>query len=172
MNLQNARAISTQADQAVNQLMASKGNILPYAIAVNTTNPLIGQTIVSPTVNISNWFNYLSANFGRVSSIYSSAAISALYGFTCGANLNNIGSANDNQLNTITGRIIAINSKTELVVSVDGGNGNQIVQIPSSALLYSNVPNYTFTAGDSIIIKGSSTDLNTMVVKSLICISQ
>lgn len=173
MNLQNARAISTQADQAVNQLMSSKGNILPYAIAVNTTNALIGQTIVSPTVNISNWFNYLSANFGHVASIYSSAAISALYGFTCTGNLNaNIPLPDTNQLNTVTGKIVAINSKIELVVNVDGASSSQIIQIPPTALLYSNVPNYTFNVGDAIIIKGSNPSAGTTIVQSLICISQ
>lgn len=66
MNLQNARALAQQIDQAINQMLAQKGNILPYAIGVNSTNPLIGQTIISPSVNISNWFNYLSANFGKI----------------------------------------------------------------------------------------------------------
>ena len=65
MDLQNARAISQQADQQVNNMLARKKNILPYAIGVQSTNnALIGQTIVNPTINISNWFNFLSANFG------------------------------------------------------------------------------------------------------------
>ena len=34
MDLQNARAISQQADQAVNTMLARKKNILPYAIGV------------------------------------------------------------------------------------------------------------------------------------------
>jgi hypothetical protein len=126
MNLQNARAISSQADSAVNKLVASKGNILPYAVPVNTTNALLGQTIVSPSINISNWFNYLSANFGSPASLYSSLSVAALYSFTCNANLiPNIAAPNLNKLQTLTGKIVTIKSKYEIVVSMDGTASNQ-----------------------------------------------
>lgn len=89
MNLQNARALSQKADQQVNLMLASKGNILPYAVAVNESkNALIGQTIVSSTINIANWFNYLSANFGSAAFPYQSSQISCLYKFSL-SNLRN-----------------------------------------------------------------------------------
>jgi hypothetical protein len=81
MNLQNARAEQQLADRAVNQLLAEKTNVLPYAVAVNSTNALIGQTIVNPSVNISNWFNYISANFGSIALPYAKQDISCLYAF-------------------------------------------------------------------------------------------
>ncbi len=81
MNLQNARAVANQANQAVNLLLQSKSSSLPYAVGVSTTtNPLIGQTIINPNVSISNWFNYISANFGKLSSVYSNMPINELYG--------------------------------------------------------------------------------------------
>jgi len=65
MNLQNARVISQQADQAVNVMLAKKKNILPYAVGVDSlNNALIGQTVINSKINIDNWFNFLSANFG------------------------------------------------------------------------------------------------------------
>ncbi len=73
MNLQNARALSSKADNEVNSFLANKGNILPYAVAINSTqSALIGQTIISPSISITNWFNYLTANFGTAAFPYAS----------------------------------------------------------------------------------------------------
>lgn len=48
MNLQNARALSREADKLVNSMLAERGNALPYAVGVNNINTaLLGQTIIN-----------------------------------------------------------------------------------------------------------------------------
>lgn len=113
MHLQNARALSQQADQAVNSMLAQKGTILPFAVAVNSSSPLIGQTIVSSSVNIANWFNYLSANFGTAAFPYQTSRVNCLYPFSLASlNLRNSVSCPgpSDPLQTITGKVVKINN--------------------------------------------------------------
>jgi hypothetical protein len=130
MHLQNARALSQQADQAVNSMLAQKGTILPFAVAVNSSSPLIGQTIVSSSVNIANWFNYLSANFGTVAFPYQTSQVNCLYPFSL-ASLNLRNSvpcpAASDPLQTITGKIVKINSFNQIIIAVDNSSSQQTI---------------------------------------------
>lgn len=155
MHLQNARALSRKADQQVNTMLASRGNALPYAVAVSSpNNALIGQTIVAQGINISNWFNYLSANFGSAAFPYQDASVSCLYPFTF-SNLRSDVACPDStsQLQAVTGRVVSIGSN-QIVISVDGSNAQQIIAIPSCASLSSNIKGYRACVGDNVIAKG------------------
>lgn len=136
-------------------MLASRGNALPYAVAVSSpNNALIGQTIVAQGINISNWFNYLSANFGSVAFPYQDAAVSCLYPFTL-SNLRSDVACPDStsQLQAVTGRLVSIGNN-QIVISVDGSNVQQTISIPSCASLSSNVKGYCPSIGDNIIAKG------------------
>jgi exonuclease VII small subunit len=176
MHLQNARALSQQADQAVNGMLVQRGNILPFAVAVNSTQTaLIGQTVVSPSVNISNWFNYLSANFGTAAFPYQSEQVQCLYPvLLASANLRNSVAcpADKEPLQTVTGKVVQVSSFNELVVAVDGTGSQETVEIPSCATLSSNVGNYKVRVGDSALVKGSPQGSNLLVAKSIVFLSQ
>lgn len=126
MHLQNARALSQKADQNVNNMLAQRGNILPFAVAVNSTsNALIGQTIVSPSINIANWFNYLTANFGSAAYGYQFSNVQCLYPFSLASlNLrNNIACpADTDPQQTITGKVMTIRSFNEIVIAIDASS--------------------------------------------------
>jgi hypothetical protein len=130
MHLQNARAWSQQADQAVNSMLAQRGTILPFAVAVNSSAPLIGQTVVSSSVSISNWFNYLSANFGTAAFPYQTSRVSCLYPFSLAAlNLRNSipCPANSDPLQTVTGKVVKITSFNEIVIAIDNSSSQKTV---------------------------------------------
>lgn len=171
MNLQNARALSQQADQAVNKLLASRGNVLPYAIAVSSPdNALIGQTIVNPAINISNWFNFLSANFGQAASLYRNEDVSSLYTIVPSRLKSNLPCPSAASLLSYTGRILSVRNGNEVTVSRDDGNKSEVLELPDCAELYATVPNYSLRVGDAVIVKGDSKK-GTTLVKQLICLT-
>jgi hypothetical protein len=158
MNLQNARALSSKADNEVNSYLANKGNILPYAVAVNSTqSALIGQTIISPSISITNWFNYLTANFGTAAFPYASSQVQCLYPVNLGNLQNNVICPDEyGNFNSLTGKIDSIPLFNQFIIRMDGLNSKETIDIPSCASITSTISNYKPAIGDSVIVKGIS----------------
>jgi hypothetical protein len=156
-------------------MLAERGNALPYAVAVNSTNTaLIGQTIVNPSINIANWFNYLTANFGSAAFPYQSSQISCLYQFNLTSNLRNSISCppDGTSLQSFTGKISSVSSFNEIVVIVDGTNSKQTVEIPSCATLASNINGYKILVGDNVLVKAQTQGSNPSIAKSIVFLRQ
>ncbi len=169
MNLQNARALSVKADNQVNSYLAQKGNVLPYAVAVNSTqSALIGQTIISPSISITNWFNYLTANYGTAAFPYAQEQVKCLYPVSLGSLQNDVVCPDDYQtFDSITGKIETVPLFNQIIIKVDGVNAKEIIDIPSCASITSTIANYKPAVGDSVIVKGTSSKGKT-TAKSII----
>jgi len=171
MNLQNARALSQQADQAVNALLARKKNILPFAVGVDSINgALIGQTVINDKISIDNWFNFLSANFGgNLPDYIENERVETLYPWRLSNSLqNNVESpVATEEDKCYSGRIVSISNGFSFVFRSDITKNDILVEIPDSAELTSNVAEYRLTVGDTAIVK-AVTKFNKVVARKVL----
>ena len=175
MHLQNARALSEQADMKVNEMLAVRGN-LPYAVGVQASNKLLlGQTVISEEIAIDNWFNFISANFGNAGLLFMDNAVGELYAFQCGNKTLSavVGSAlaayDTSDLVSVSGRIVEVVSPGEIVIARESGTRMQ-VKIVEGAVLYSNTKGYEWTIGDGIMIRGNIESEGQIKAVSIVCL--